>query len=120
MNKVYSKDGIYIEELEDGLLRLGLSAYGSDSVGDVSYFAFLEEASIVKDRPYFSVEGSKAVTDMIAPISGEIVEKHDALVEDPDLLNTDNEAAKWTVIVKPSEAVNWDQFLTEDLPTEDE
>ncbi|RPA60151.1 glycine cleavage system protein H [Aerococcus agrisoli] len=119
MNKVYTEDGIYLEELNDGQVRIGLSAYGSDAVGEVSYFTFLNEDELVADQPFFSVEGSKAVTDMVAPISGKVVERHDALVDEPEILNALDEKEKWIVTVQTEQAVAWDQFLAEDLPIEE-
>lgn len=119
MNKVYTEDGIYLEELNDGQVRIGLSAYGSDAVGEVSYFTFLTDDTLEPDQAFFSVEGSKAVTDMVAPISGKIVARHEALVEEPEILNAVEEDAKWIVIVETQKAVAWEQFLTEDLPIEE-
>lgn len=119
LHKVYSKEGLYLEELEDGTIRIGLSAYGSDAVGDVSYFAFFDDHELIEGNLFFSVEGSKAVTDMLAPLSGKIVSKNDLLVDEPDLLNDSDERRKWLVIVNSNQHINWDSFLLEDQPIED-
>lgn len=119
MHKAYSTEGLYLEEQADGTIRIGLSAYGSDAVGDVSYFDFLNEDALVEGQAFFSVEGSKAVTDMLAPISGEMVSKNEQLVDNPELLNEADESRKWIVVVKTKQAINWDNFLLEDLPIED-
>lgn len=119
LHKVYSKEGLYLEELQDGTIRIGLSAYGSDAVGDVSYFAFFDDHELIEGNPFFSVEGSKAVTDMLAPLSGKIVSKNDLLVDEPDILNDSDERRKWLVIVNSNQNINWDSFLLEDRPIED-
>ncbi|MGY0837039.1 glycine cleavage system protein H [Aerococcus urinaeequi] len=116
MHKVYSKEGLYLEELENGAIRIGLSAYGSNAVGDVSYFAFFDDHELIEGKPFFSVEGSKAVTDMLAPISGKILSKNSLLVDEPDILNDSDEGRKWLVIVNSDQNIHWNSFLLEDQP----
>lgn len=118
MQTVYTKDGLYIKEIADKTVKIGLSAFGSDAVGDVSYFTFLTDDAITHSVPFFSVEGSKAVTDMVAPISGKITQKHEALETDPELLNAADESEKWIVEVEADQEIQWSDFLSEDQPIE--
>lgn len=118
MHKVYSKEGLYLEEQADGTVRIGLSSYGSDAVGEVSYFAFFNDRELVVGEPFFSVEGSKAVTDMLAPISADIISKNESLADQPELLNEEDESLKWLVVAKSNQAIKWSDFLSEDQPIE--
>lgn len=115
MHKVYSKEGLYLEEQADGTVRIGLSSYGSDAVGEVSFF---NDRELVAGEPFFSVEGSKAVTDMLAPISADIVSKNESLTDQPELLNEDDEILKWLVVTRSNHAIKWSEFLSEDQPIE--
>lgn len=119
MHKVYTTEGLYLEELTGGQVKIGLSAYGSDAVGEVSYFDFFSQNGLVEGNPFFSVEGSKAVTDMLAPISGEIISQNNQLIDEPELLNDDDEKVKWLVVAKSIQPIKWDDFLLEDQPIED-
>jgi glycine cleavage system H protein len=87
---------------------LGITWYAQDSLGEVVFFDPPQVgAQLVKDSPYAEVESVKAVSDVIAPISGEIVEVNGALADNPAQINEDPYGAGWLVKVRlsdPSEA----------------
>jgi glycine cleavage system H protein len=58
------------------------------------------------------VESVKAVSDLFAPISGEIVETNGELPKKPEILNKDPYGKGWMIVVKPASAGEWDQLLT--------
>src|SRR5271165_6340804 len=86
---------------------LGITWYAQDALGEVVFFdPPAIGASLVKDSPYAEVESVKAVSDVVAPLSGEIVEVNQALVEDPQPINEDPYGQGWLVKVRlddPSE-----------------
>ena len=87
---------------------LGITWYAQDSLGEVVFYDPPEVgASIDKDSSYAEVESVKAVSDVIAPLSGEIVEVNDALADAPEKINEDPYGDGWLVKVKltaPGEA----------------
>ena len=86
----------------------GITWYAQDLLGDVVFFDPPEiGASVSKDEPYTEVESVKAVSDVIAPLSGEIIEVNQDADSNPELINTDPYGKGWMVRVRlsaPAEA----------------
>jgi glycine cleavage system H protein len=83
------------------LATLGITWYAQDSLGEVVFFDLpAVGTSVKKDAPYAEVESVKAVSDVIAPLSGEIVEVNDALTDSPQAINEDPYGAGWLVKVR--------------------
>jgi glycine cleavage system H protein len=81
----------------------GITWYAQDSLGEVVFYDPPEVgATIDKDASYAEVESVKAVSDVIAPLSGEIVEVNDALADAPEQINADPYGEGWLVKVKLS------------------
>ncbi len=87
---------------------LGITWYAQDQLGEVVFFdPPAVGTTIAKDSPYAEVESVKAVSDVIAPLSGEIVEVNEALKDTPEQINDDSYGEGWLVRIKlsdPSEA----------------
>jgi glycine cleavage system H protein len=91
---------------------LGITWYAQDQLGEVVYFDPPEVGtSISKDEPYAEVESVKAVSDVIAPLSGEIVEVNTSLSDKPETINEDPYGEGWLVKVKLSDPGETDQLL---------
>jgi glycine cleavage system H protein len=86
----------------------GVTWYAQDTLGEVVFYEPPEVgAAISKDGPYAEVESVKAVSDVFAPLSGEILEVNEALGDAPEKINEDPYGEGWMVKVKlsdPSEA----------------
>jgi glycine cleavage system H protein len=79
----------------------GITWYAQDSLGEVVFYDPPEVgATISKDASYAEVESVKAVSDVIAPLSGEIVEVNDSLEDTPEKINEDPYGEGWLVKVK--------------------
>lgn len=90
----------------------GITWYAQDSLGEVVFFDAPEVgASVSKDEPYTEVESVKAVSDVIAPLSGEVVAVNDAAGEKPELINTDPYGDGWMIKVKLSDLGEVDALL---------
>jgi glycine cleavage system H protein len=88
---------------DDGLATLGITWYAQDSLGEVVFFEPPELGTILKkDTPYTEVESVKATSDVIAPVSGEVVAVNDTLTDSPEKINEDPYGAGWLVKVKLS------------------
>ena len=80
---------------------LGITWYAQDALGEVVFYEPPEVgAKISKDSSYAEVESVKAVSDVIAPMSGEIVEVNDSLEDTPEKINEDPYGEGWLVKVK--------------------
>jgi glycine cleavage system H protein len=88
--------------------RFGITWYAQDALGEIVFFDAPEVGTQVKkDEPYAEVESVKAVSEVVAPLSGEIVEVNEALADKPETINEDSYGDGWIVKVKladPSEA----------------
>lgn len=90
----------------------GITWYAQDSLGEVVFYDPPELGSTVdKDSSYAEVESVKAVSDVIAPLSGEIVEVNDALADAPERINEDPYGEGWLVKVRLSDPGEADQLL---------
>jgi glycine cleavage system H protein len=109
----YPEDLLYHPEhdwarVEGDQATLGITWFAQDSLGEVVFFDPPEVgATVSKDESYAEVESVKAVSDVIAPLSGEIVEVNDGLADAPEQINADPYGIGWLVKVRladPSEA----------------
>ena len=95
-------------KIEGDSATFGITWYAQDALGEVVFFDPPEVgAEVSKDQAYTEVESVKAVSDVFAPLSGEIVAVNDVLAEKPETINEDPYGLGWLVKVKlsdPSEA----------------
>jgi glycine cleavage system H protein len=98
--------------VDGDVATLGITWYAQDQLGEVVFFdPPAVGASLTKDSPYAEVESVKAVSDVIAPVSGEIVEVNEALKDSPEHINEDPYGEGWLVKVRLSEASELDSLL---------
>jgi glycine cleavage system H protein len=80
---------------------LGITFYAQDLLGEVVFFEPpAVGTALTQDEPYAEVESVKAVSDVVAPLSGEIVAVNEALSEDPSPINQDPYGAGWLVRIR--------------------
>jgi len=105
-------DWARIDPADSQLATFGITWYAQDSLGEVVFFEPPPVGTALrKDEPYAEVESVKAVSDVIAPMSGEIVEVNGALSENPGALNEDPYGEGWLVKVRLTDAAERDQLL---------
>ena len=113
----YPSDLRYHEEhdwarVEGDQATFGITWYAQDALGEVVFFDPPEVgASVSKDGPYAEVESVKAVSDVVAPLSGEIVEVNEALADSPENINQDPYGEGWMVKVRLSDPSEVDSLL---------
>jgi glycine cleavage system H protein len=89
---------------EDGVATLGITWYAQDALGEVVFFEPpAPGTTVTKDEPYAEVESVKAVSDVVAPLSGEIVEVNEALADIPNAINHDPYGEGWLVKIRLSD-----------------
>jgi glycine cleavage system H protein len=87
---------------ENGTVRVGISDFAQDELGDVVFVELPGEGEEVEREEAFGVvESIKAVSDLYSPVAGTVVEVNDALVEEPELVNEDPYGEGWMVAVEP-------------------
>jgi len=98
--------------IEGDVATFGITWYAQDSLGEVVFYDPPEVGAVIaKDSTYAEVESVKAVSDVIAPLSGEIVEVNEALADAPEKINEDPYGEGWLVKVKLSDAAEAEQLL---------
>jgi glycine cleavage system H protein len=113
----YPDDLLYHSEhdwvrLDGDTATFGITWFAQDALGEVVFFDPPEVGSTVtKDESYAEVESVKAVSDVIAPLSGEIVEVNTALGDNPEAINDDPYGEGWMVRVKLSDPGEKDALL---------
>ena len=116
----YPDDLKYHEEhdwarIEDGEATFGITWYAQDALGEVVFFDPPEiGAQVTKDESYAEVESVKAVSDVFAPLSGEIMAVNEALGESPEKINEDPYGDGWLVRVRLSDPSEADSLLDAD------
>jgi glycine cleavage system H protein len=114
----YPDDLLYHPEhdwarVEGETATFGITWYAQDALGEIVFFDPPEAgATVSKDGPYAEVESVKAVSDVYAPLSGEIVEVNEGLADKPETINDDPYEAGWLVKVKLSEPSEADDLLS--------
>jgi glycine cleavage system H protein len=90
----------------------GITWFAQDALGEVVFFEAPQVGSqVAKDAPYTEVESVKAVSDVVAPLSGEVVAVNEALADNPETINDDPYGEGWLVKVKLSDASEQDALL---------
>ena len=98
--------------IEGGEAVLGITWFAQDSLGELVHFEPPEPgATIRKDEPYGEVESVKAVSDVISPLSGEVIEVNQKVVEAPETVNEDPYGEGWLVRVRLSDPGEADSLL---------
>jgi glycine cleavage system H protein len=98
--------------IEGDEATLGITWYAQDSLGEVVFFEPPEVgAQVAKDSAYAEVESVKAVSDVIAPLSGEVTAVNEALSDAPERINEDPYGGGWLVKVKLADASEADGLL---------
>ncbi len=98
-------------QLVDGKIRVGVSDYAQDQLGDIVFVEFPEPGdSFEKGDEFGSLESVKAVSELYLPVSGTISAINDALEDAPELINEDP-YTNWIVEVEPSNASELDSLL---------
>ena len=105
-------DWARIDADDPQLATLGITWYAQDSLGEVVFFDPPAVGTMLaKDAPYAEVESVKAVSDVVAPLSGEIVAVNEGLSDDPATINEDPYGEGWLVKVRMSDPAEREALL---------
>jgi glycine cleavage system H protein len=98
--------------IEDGEAVLGITWYAQDSLGELVHYEPPEEGQqIARDASYGEVESVKAVSDLISPLSGEVVEVNQTVVDAPETVNGDPYGDGWLIRIRMTSPEEREQLL---------
>ena len=99
----------------DGVVRVGITDFAQDELGDVVFVELPDEGDALEQEGEFGVvESIKAVSDLYAPVSGEVVAVNDELFDAPELVNDDPFGDGWMLEIEPDDADELEDLLTAD------
>jgi len=100
----YTKEHEWVKDEGEGRVRVGITDYAQDALGDVVYADIPEVGTrVTANQPFGEVESTKSVSDLYAPVSGSVVERNAALDEHPELVNDSPYGDGWIVVLELSD-----------------
>lgn len=98
--------------VEDGRVRVGITDFAQDALGDVVYVDVPEVGTKVKaGEPFGEVESTKSVSDVYAPVTGTVSERNEALPDAPELVNSSPYGDGWMIVIDLEDASQLDELL---------
>ena len=111
----YTEEHEYVRKSKDGTVEIGITDYAQGELGDVVYIELPKVgATFGKHDVFGTIEAVKAVSELFAPVAGEVVAINDRLDKEPALVNTDPYGAGWMIRVRPSNPSEIDGLLKAD------
>ena len=102
--------------VDEDLVRIGISEFAVDQLGDIVFVDLPEEGTkLIKGESFGSVESVKAVEDMYAPVSGEILHINNSVLASPEELQNDPHGEGWLLIIRPENPNQLQELM--DSPT---
>ncbi|GFZ98296.1 glycine cleavage system H protein [Paenibacillus marchantiophytorum] len=114
-NLLYTKDHEWVEKLSDTVVRVGITDFAQDQLGDIVFVELPKVGTaITANESIGSVESVKTVSDIFSPISGKVTAVNSALEGSPELVNSASFSEGWMVEVEVSGADALEGLLTAD------
>ena len=108
----YTEKHEYLKDAGDGTYTVGVTDYAQGELGDVVFVELPRAGTQVRKMESFgTIEAVKAVSDLYAPVSGEVVDANDALDANPALVNSDPYGEGWMIRIRPSDPAELDGLL---------
>ena len=107
----YTKDHEWAR-VEGELIRIGITSYAVEQLGDVTLVDLPKPGTRIEAAAHFGdIESVKAVSELFAPVTGEVVEINDKLKNQPELVNESPYADGWMVLVRPASQADLQKLL---------
>jgi len=108
----YSEDHEYLRKNDDGTYSVGITDYAQGELGDIVFVELPSEGDSFEAKDTFgTIEAVKAVSDLYAPVKGEVVEVNSALDDDPGLVNGDPYGSGWMIRIRVADESELDGLL---------
>jgi glycine cleavage system H protein len=109
----YTPEHEWVLPSADGTGRVGITDYAATQLGDVVYLQLpLVGTSVTRGEPVGEVESTKSVSEVFAPVTGEVVARNDTLDDNPELLNSDPYGEGWMIEIRLTEMSEMDFLLS--------
>lgn len=100
-------------KIEGNIVSLGITDHAQESLGDVVFVELPEEGAMVSaGEPYGTVESVKAVSDIVAAISGKVMEFNQTVIDSPDTVNSDPYGEGWMIKVEADDLKDLDDLMS--------
>ncbi len=110
-DRLYSQHHLWVK-LERDQAVIGITDYAAEEIGEVDYIELPEPNDTVsKERTFGALETSKAITDLICPISGVVLDCNILLSESPEMVTDDPYGDGWLMVLQPSDPDEWDDLM---------
>lgn len=114
----YSSDHEWIKTEEAQKVRIGITDYAQDALGDVVFVELPEVGTSVElGQSISEVESTKSVSDIYAPVAGVVVEVNTDLVDEPERLNSDPYGEGWICVIEVSDQASLEKLMDADAYT---
>jgi glycine cleavage system H protein len=111
----FSRDHLWVRMDDDSRATVGLTDYIQEKLGEIYSLPLPEEGEeVIKDEPFGTLEAKNGRRELIAPISGEIVELNYETIEVPEIVNEDPMSEGWLLRVEMASSLEFDDLLTEE------
>ena len=113
-NLKYADTHEYIKQ-EGDFLRIGISEFAVDQLGDIVFVELADKGDILKKGDTFgTIESVKAVEEVFLPFSGEIIDRNEEIIDNPEILQNDPISSGWLIIFKPNDGFSLNDLMTSD------
>ncbi len=108
----YTSEHEWVASTSDGPVRVGITHYAQDALGDIVFVQLPDEGTVVQQGDSLGeIESTKSVSEIYAPIAGTVVAKNATLTDEPELINAEPYAAGWLVEIAPEDPAAVDALL---------
>jgi len=115
MSVKYSEDHAWVKVQDEDLVTIGITDFAQEQLGDLVYIELPKVGHEFSRGDNISViESVKSASDLVAPVSGEIVEVNDRLADEPELVSEDSMGDGWFIKVKLSNTSELDDLMDDD------
>ena len=115
MSIKYSEDHEWVDEKEDDLVVIGITDVAQEQLGDLVYVELPEVGDeCTKGENISVIESVKAASDLVAPVSGSIIEVNSRLEDEPEIVTEDSMGEGWFIKVKLSDPAELDELMDEE------
>ena len=109
----YSREHEWARDEGDGTVLVGITDYAQEHLGDIVYLELPSVGTqLNRDQKLGEVESVKSVSDIFAPISGEVVAVNDVVVDSPEMVNEDPHGTGWLLRFTPSQPSELDELMS--------
>ena len=115
MSIKYSEDHEWVDAKEDDLVVIGITDFAQEQLGDLVYVELPEVGDeCTKGENISVIESVKAASDLVAPVSGSIIEVNSRLEDEPEIVTEDSMGEGWFIKVKLSDSAELDELMDEE------